>query len=73
MPARHPPARSSPTVTAIRAEATRQGTLAHHIAREAGIGLATAQRVLAGEGSPTIDTLERVAKVLGMVIIIEKR
>lgn len=72
MPGRSPPTYISATVKAIQEEAEKQGKRAHVLAKECGISLQTAQRFLAGQGSPTIDTVERMAQVLGLVLRVEK-
>jgi len=71
--ARRPsPIHLSPTVKSVREEAQKQGKLAHVLAKECGISLHTVQRFLAGEGSPSIDTVERLAEVLGLTIDVRK-
>ena len=53
-------------------EASKQGRTAYWLKQEAGIPLATAQRLLAGDLNPTASTVEAVAKALGLVIKVEK-
>jgi DNA-binding phage protein len=72
MPKRAPPSQLSPTVQALQDEAKKQGKLAHVLAKECGVSLYTIQRFLTGQGSPSIDTVERVAHALGLLIKIEK-
>ena len=72
MPKRPPPPHLSPTVQAVQDEAKKQGKLAHVLAKECGMSLYTVQRFLAGQGSPSIDTVERVAQTLGLAIKVEK-
>lgn len=66
------PTETSPTVVALQKEAKRQAVTAYHLAKVTGLRVYTVQRVLAGEGSPTISTVERVADALGLRIRVER-
>lgn len=72
MAGRAAPERISPTHRAVVAEARRQQVTAYSLWKSTGISLHTVQRFLAGEGSPTIDTVERIAKALGLTIEVRK-
>jgi len=72
MAGRAAPDRISVVHKAIIAEAKRQGATAYNLWKTTGISLHTVQRFLAGEGSPTIDTVERIAKALGLSIEVRK-
>lgn len=73
MAGRPPPRRPSAIVLALQREAERQEATGYGLAKTTGLPLRTVQRVLAGEGSPTITTLEIVAEALGMVIEVRRR
>jgi len=62
----------SPLVEAIRAEMKRQGISGYRLAKDAGIRAYTVQRLIAGTGSPTLATLEAVAKALGLVLSLNR-
>ncbi len=62
----------SRTVLAIQREAKRQQSTAYGLAKATGLRVYTATRFLAGQGSPTIDTVERIAKALGLRVNVEK-
>lgn len=68
MAGRAAPERMSILHKAIVAEARRQQATAYGLWKSTGISLHTVQRFLAGEGSPTLDTAERIAAALGMSI-----
>ena len=61
----------SPTVAAILDEVRHQGISGYRLAKDAGVTLHTVQRFLAGEGSPTIHTVETIAAALGLRIAVE--
>jgi len=63
---------TSSTVRAIQKAAKNQKATAYGLAKSTGLRVYTVSRFLAGEGSPTIDTVERIAKALGLVIKVEK-
>ena len=68
MPGRTAPTKPGPTYRAILAEVKRQGVTGYALAKRAELPLSTMQRFLSGEGSPTITSIEAVAKALGMAI-----
>ena len=68
MVGRSPPVTPSPLQRAIAAEAERQGLTAYRLQIMTGLPLNTVQRFLALQGSPTLATVEVVAKALGMVL-----
>lgn len=68
MPIRPPPVRLSPVVRAIRDEVKRKDLTAYAIAQMTKLNVTTVSRALSGEVSPTINTVETVAKALGLVI-----
>lgn len=63
---------TSRTVLAIQREAKRQESTAYGLAKATGLRVYTVTRFLVGQGSPTIDTVERIAKALGLTITVEK-
>jgi DNA-binding phage protein len=63
----------SSVVLAIQAEARRRNYTSYRLAQETGLRIHTMQRLLAGEGSPTISTLEAVAGALDLVIEVKSR
>jgi DNA-binding phage protein len=66
------PDKPSEVLIKIRKEAQKQGLTAYAIAKSTGLGINTIQRMLDGVVSPSLTTLEAVAKALGMVVKIEK-
>lgn len=58
----------SNVVAALQAEARRRKFTSYRLAKETGLRIHTMQRLLAGEGSPTISTLEAVATALHLAI-----
>ena len=63
---------ASRTVLAIQREAKRQQSTAYGLAKATGLRVYTVSRFLAGEGSPTIDTVERIAKALGLTVTVSR-
>jgi predicted transcriptional regulator len=59
-------------VKELLAEAKRQDVTAYRLAKDAGVPLATAHRLLAGDLNPTASTLEAIAKALGVAIKVDK-
>lgn len=68
MTGRSAPKTMSPTHADIVREARRQGLSGYALRKTTGLGLTTLQRFFAGEGSPTLATVEAIAKALGMVV-----
>lgn len=66
------PQRLSPVIAQIRQEAERQGKTAYALAQATGHSISSMQRMLAGEVSPSLATLEAVASALGLRITVEK-
>ncbi len=58
------PLRVKPVVLALRAEAQRRKLSIYRLHKMTDLTQQTIQRLLSGEGSPTLDTLEVVAKAL---------
>jgi len=71
-PIQTPPKTPGTIVSAIQAEAKRQGVTAYRLAKDTGLRLHTCQRILAGDGSPTVATVEAVVKALGLVIDVRR-
>jgi len=61
----------SSVVLAIQDEARRRKLTSYRLAKLTGLRIQTMQRLLAGDGSPTISTLDSVASALGMAIEIK--
>lgn len=61
----------SQTQRILAATAKRQGVTAYALAQKTGLAINSAQRFLAGQGSPTIATVEAVAAALGLRITVE--
>ncbi len=58
----------SPVVVALQAEAKRRKLTAYALAKLTGLRIQTMQRLLAGQGSPTIATLDAVAAAMGFAV-----
>ena len=67
---RHIP--TSPIIVAIRNEALRQRLTPYALSKLSGLRISTLQCLLAGEGSPTLPTLEAAAKALRMKLVAVK-
>ena len=61
----------SSVVSEIHAEIRRQRLTSYALAQKTGLRISTMQRLMAGEGSPTIATLDVVALALGLKIKVE--
>lgn len=72
-PRRTPPKKVSPVIQAIQAEAERQNRKALSLAKETGLSLFTVQRLLNGEGSPSLATLETVMDALGLTLEVRRK
>ena len=57
-----------PLVLCIKAEARDRGWTAYRLAQETRLSVTTMQRLFTGVGSPTLDTLDAVAKALDITI-----
>jgi DNA-binding phage protein len=68
MPKPVPPAKTSPVLQAIRLEVARQESNPYRLAKLTGFRVSTMQRLLSGECSPTLATIEAVADALGLVL-----
>lgn len=66
-----PPRKISAALKVLAAEAKRRGLTAYALAKQTGLGINTIQRALDGEVSPSLATLEAIAKALGMVVKVE--
>jgi len=67
-----PPSVPSPVIEAIRKAASEQGVTAYALAKSTGHSNSTIQRFLAGEVSPSLATVEAIAKALGLVVDVRK-
>ena len=63
---------SSAAYRAILKEAKRQGLTAYAIANETGLSINTVRNFLVQRGSPTLTTVEAIAKALGLEIDVRK-
>jgi DNA-binding phage protein len=72
MSGRHPPKTISPIVAAIQREAKRQGLTGYSLRKATNLPLRTVQRFLRAEGSPTLATVETIAKAVGVVLRAER-
>lgn len=66
------PGRLSPVLLAIRKESVKQGKTAYALAKATEHSVSSMQRLLAGEVSPSLSTVEAVAKALGLTITVER-
>ena len=66
------PLSPGPVLLKLRKEAEKQGLTAYALAKITGHSISTCQRVLNGEVSPSLATVEAVAKALGLAIKVEK-
>jgi DNA-binding phage protein len=73
MPKLSQPSKASPVVQAIRQEVARQQTNPYRLAKLTGLRVSTMQRFLAGDGSPTLATIEAVADALGLVVTVRPK
>ncbi|TVR15501.1 MAG: XRE family transcriptional regulator [Planctomycetota bacterium] len=62
---------TSPTVAAILKVIARKKITAYRLAKESGLTLYTVQRFMNSQGSPTIHTIETIAKTLEIKILIK--
>jgi DNA-binding phage protein len=69
MAGRQPPDKTSSLVTALQREAKLKGFTGYSLTKATGLPLRTVQRFLAGEGSPTLATVETIAAALGFVVV----
>lgn len=72
MSGRPAPSKPSDLHAAVLAEALRQKATGYGLQKATGLTLSTVQRFLGAEVSPTVATLEAIAKALGLVIEIRK-
>lgn len=56
----------------ILAAAKTAKATGYSLKRDTGLPLSTCQRFLAGVNSPTLDTVERIAKAIGVRISVQK-
>lgn len=63
----------SPIVAMLAQEAKRQNLTAYGLAATTGLSIPTITRVLTGTASPTLASIEVIAKALGMVVKLERR
>lgn len=61
---------SGDILTEIRQEIEKKGWSMYRVAKEAGVSQTALKRTLVGEHSPTIDTLNKIIKPLGLRISI---
>lgn len=62
----------SDVLTNLRDAAKAQGVSTYALAQKTGHSISTCQRVLDGEVSPSLATVEAVAEALGMRVVLEK-
>lgn len=65
---RPPRPRRRPLQEALRAAVRRSGLSRRELARRAGVGVGAVSRLADGERGVTLDTAERLAKVLGLAL-----
>ncbi len=68
MSGRAAPTKISPVIAALQRRVKQQGITGYGLAKATKLPIRTIQRFLAGEGSPTLSTIEAVASSLGMTI-----
>lgn len=73
MPKQSQPSKTSPVLQAIREEVSRQGTNPYRLAKLTKLRVSTMQRFLAGEGSPTLSTIEAVIEALGLELMVRTK
>jgi DNA-binding phage protein len=71
MSGRRPPTSISPVVVALHRRAKQMEMSGYRLAKLTGLPLRTVQRFLAGSVSPTLSTVEVIAKALGMRVSAE--
>lgn len=64
--------KTSPVIAAIQREIVRRKLSLYALAKVSGAKHYTLRRLMADEGSPTLATLEAVAKALGLAIRVER-
>ena len=72
MTGRAAPSKPSNLHAAVLVEAKRQKITGYALQKATALPLSTIQRFLAAEVSPTVATVEAVAKALGLAIKVEK-
>jgi DNA-binding phage protein len=73
MPKLSQPSKASPVLQAIREEVSRQGSNPYRLAKLTGLRISTMQRFLAGDGSPTLSTIEAVVEALGLELAVRMK
>ena len=73
MSGRAAPSEPSKLHAEVLKEARRQKSTGYGLQKATGLPLSTVQRFLAAEVSPTVATLEAVAKALGLVVKVETK
>lgn len=73
MPKRLPPKKISQIMAALAAKAQERELTAYAIAKSCGLSIPAVQRALDGKVSPTLGTVEAIAKALGMVVKVEEK
>jgi DNA-binding phage protein len=73
MPKRLPPKKISQAMATLAAAAEERGLTAYAIAKTCGLSIPAVQRALDGKVSPTLATVEAIAKALGMVVKVERK
>lgn len=68
-----PPQALSPILKKLREAAREHGLTAYALAKVTGHSISTCQRAMDGEVSPSLATVEAIAKALGHVIKLEKK
>lgn len=62
----------SDIINIIKQEMNEQAVTAYRLAQLSGVSRVTIKGVLDGKNSPTLDTLQKILKPLGLQLIIKK-
>lgn len=62
----------SDIIQAIKIEMREQAVTAYRLAQLSGVSRVTIKGVLDGKNSPTLDTIQKILKPLGLQLIIKK-
>lgn len=63
---------SDEIIKAISAEMRKRSVTVYRLAKESGVSTASISGILSGENSPTLTTLEKLLKPLGLKICVSK-
>lgn len=59
-----------PVMVVLRGECAAQGMSMAELARLAGVGASTVSRAMSGRTSPTLETVDALAQVLGVELVV---